>query len=122
MPVDREGPIHRAILAYLRAVLPDAIVHHGANEIGLSGAHVARQIAKAKRLGQVTGWPDLIVIPCSDIGPMFFEVKAPGGYPTRAQTDLHDHLRRLGYRVGLVRSVDDTRAILAAWGVVTREA
>jgi hypothetical protein len=122
MPVDREGPIHRAILAYLRAVMPDAIVHHGANEIGLSGAHVARQIAKAKRLGQVTGWPDLIVIPCSDIGPMFFEVKAPGGYPTRAQTDLHDRLRRLGYRVGLVRSVDDTRAMMAAWGVVTREA
>ena len=120
--VDREGPIHRAILAYLRAVLPDAVVHHGANEIGLSGVAIARQIAKAKHMGQVTGWPDLIVLPWANIGPLFFEVKAPGGYPTEAQNELHDRLRALGYRVGIVRSVDETRAMLAAWGVGTREA
>jgi len=31
---NREAPIQRAIVAYLRHVLPDAIVHHSANEGG----------------------------------------------------------------------------------------
>lgn len=32
MRQDREAPIQRAIVAYLRRVLPDAITHHSANE------------------------------------------------------------------------------------------
>jgi len=119
--VDKEGPIHRAILAYLRAVLPDAIVHHGASE-GVRGGR-AGMLDGAKRagMGQVTGWPDLIVLPWANVGPVFFEVKAPSSYPTEAQSELHDRMRALGYRVGIVRSVDDTRAMLAAWGIGTRE-
>jgi len=31
--VDREGPIHRSILAYLRVALPGALIFHPANEI-----------------------------------------------------------------------------------------
>lgn len=117
---DLEGPIHRAILSWLRAVMPDAIVHHAANEIGLAGAAVQRQIAKAKSLGMVPGWPDLEVLTVH--GPLFLEVKSPGGRLTDAQQDVHDRMRALGYRVAVVRGVDEARAALAAWGIPTREA
>ena len=29
---DAEGPIHRAIISWLRVVLPEAIIFHAANE------------------------------------------------------------------------------------------
>ena len=117
---DLEGPLHRAILAWLQRVLPNALVHHSANEIGLKGKDVARQIAKAKWNGMTPGWPDLEVLTAH--GPLFLEVKAPGGSTTEAQTAVHYHMRRLGYRVAVVKGVDDARAALAAWGIPTREA
>jgi hypothetical protein len=117
---DIEGPIHRAILAYLRHVLPDALVHHSANELALKGADVARQIAKAKHNGMMPGWPDFEVI--TEAGVVFLEVKAPGGSLTEAQRGVHDAMRRLGCRVAVVRDIADTRAALAAWGIPTREA
>lgn len=117
--VDREGPIHRAIVEYLRTVLPAALVHHSPNEIGLSGADVARQIAKAKTNGMVPGWPDIEVM--APEGPMFFEVKAPGGTTTAAQDGVLGRLEAMGYQVAVVRSVADVRAALAMWGITTRE-
>ena len=117
---DLEGPLHRSILAWLQRVLPDALVHHSANEIGMKGGDVARQIAKAKWNGMMPGWPDLEVLTAQ--GPLFLEVKAPGGRTTEAQDAVHDKMRALGYRVAVVRGIDDTRAALAAWGIQTREA
>ena len=116
---DREGPIHRAIVQYLRSVLPHALVHHGANEINLSGKRIEIAIARAKSLGMTPGWPDIEVMTAQ--GALFFEVKAPGGYPSKTQAAVIDKLRGLGFPVGLVRSIEDTRACLRAWGIVTRE-
>lgn len=118
----REAPIQEAIVAYLRRVLPDAIVHHCRNEINKRGANIARELAEAKRLGAVAGFPDIIVLNWSNIGPVFLEVKAPRSYPSQAQRDMHAHLERLGYPVAVVRSIDDTRAALAGWGIATRDA
>lgn len=113
---DVEGPIHRSILAYLRLRFPKALIHHSANEIGLSGADVARQIAKAKVNGMVPGFPDIMVV--TGPGPgMYFEVKAPGGRLTPAQQDVHDHLRALGQLVAVVRSIDEVQAQLQQWRV-----
>lgn len=76
--------------------------------------------AKRKGMGQVAGWPDIIVLPWSYIGPVFFEVKAPGGYASEAQKAIHERLRVLGYRVALVRSIDDVAAAMAEWGIACK--
>jgi len=96
---DREGPVHRAVLAYLSLMFPGAVIHHSPNEFGMAGAAVARQIAKHKSLGMVPGWPDLVAMTFH--GPLFFEVKAEGGL-TDAQVQVHADLRRMNYRVATV--------------------
>ncbi len=117
-PVDREGPIQIAIVNWLRASLPNgAVVHHCRNEIKRGGPTFAREQAKARAMGSVTGFPDLAVFPFSTVGPIFFEVKAPKGYPNKTQKEVHARLTRLGYHVAVVRSVDDVRACLRQWGV-----
>lgn len=113
----REAPIQRAIVQWLHAQYPAWVVHHSRNEINKRGEAFAREIAQAKQLGALTGWPDLIVLPPSHVGPIFFEVKAEGNYATEAQLRVHDLLRGLGYRVGIVRSIDDVRQRLGDWGV-----
>lgn len=113
----REAPIQRAIVQWLRAQHPAWIVHHSKNEINKRGKAIALELAQAKQAGAVTGWPDLIVLPPSHVGVLFFEVKAEGNYPTDAQRRVHDQLRALGYRVGIVRSVDDVKQRLADWGI-----
>jgi hypothetical protein len=113
---DLEGPIHRAIVHYLRTVIPgNPIVHHSANEIGLSGVAIARQIAKNTFNGTVTGFPDLILI--CHAGVTFWEVKSEGGRLTQAQADLHAEMRRLGHRVAVVRSIEDVREYLDEWAI-----
>lgn len=113
---DIEGPIHRAILAFLRLRFPKALIHHSANEMGLQGQDVARQIAKAKHNGMLPGFPDIMMI--TGAGPaIFFEVKAPGGRLTQAQQDVHDQLRALGQLVAVVRSIDEVQAQLDQWRV-----
>lgn len=123
MPRNRpEAAVQAAIVDYLRSVLPpDNIVHHCRNEINKRGAAFAIEIAGAKRLGAMAGFPDLIVLPRANIGPVFLEVKAPGGYPTKTQKEMHARLAQLGYRVAVVRSIDDTRAALAQWGIYANE-
>lgn len=116
----REDPIHRAILQYLRLALPGALVVHAANEVGLSGSDVARAISKAKSLGMMPGFPDLMVIPAAGIGPLFFEVKAKGGRLSAAQRDVISALDDLGYRVAVVGSISDVSARLADWGIPNR--
>ncbi len=114
---DREGPVQQAVVEYLRMVMPDAMVVHVRNEINKRGVGFAIELARAKRRGVVTGFPDIVVLPFSTVGPLFLEVKAPGGYPGKTQKAVHDDLRRLGYHVGVVRSIDDVRDCLQQWGV-----
>lgn len=116
----REAPIQSAIVDYLRSVLPaECVVHHCRNEINKRGGHIARELAEAKRLGAVAGFPDLIVLTAP--GALFFEVKAEGGYPSKSQKEMHARLAALGFPVAVVRSVDDVRESLAAWGVETKD-
>lgn len=117
-----EAPIQRAILRYLRTVLPDAIIHHSASEGTRGGKEGWLDGAIRKGMGQLPGFPDLIVLPQAEIGPLFFEVKSEGGYTSQAQKTMHEQLRKLGYRVAVARSIEDVRESLLAWGVWTREA
>jgi len=119
--VDREAPIQRAIVTYLRAVLPpDNIVHHSANE-GVRGGRSGVLDGMRKRdMGQTAGFPDLVVL--THRGALFLEVKAEGGRVSPAQHEVHDRLRAMGYRVAVVRSVDDVRETLREWSFPTADA
>ena len=114
--IDREGPIHREILHHLRKRFPEAIIHHSANSIGLSGALIQRQIAHNEAMGTVKGFPDLL---CLLPGPrvVLFEIKAPGNYPDPDQKKLHQRLQALGCHVAVVRSVPDVDGTLTQWGL-----
>lgn len=118
-PIDREGPVLRSIVGWLRAVLPDAIVFHVPNESRRPGraGMIERQNALAN--GVLPGVWDVIALTAQ--GPVLLEVKAGKGRVSEAQEALHGRAGALGYRTTVVRSIDDTRAALAAWGVETRE-
>lgn len=111
--VDREGPIHRAILTYLRTQYPDALIHHSPNETDLRGKDVARAIAKQKGLGMAVGFPDLLMV---WRGYMWgFEVKAEGNYASTKQKDVGVLLENNGAKWAVVRSIDDVRECIAEW-------
>jgi len=116
-----EAQIHKEIVAWLRTVLPDALVHHSPNEGVRGGKAGILDGARKKAMGQVAGWPDIEVMTWANVGPMFFEVKGPTGKASADQVAVLDRLRALGYRVAVVQSIDDVRASLFEWGVGTIE-
>lgn len=119
--VDREGPVHMAVLNWLRLVLPKgSIVAHIPNEVALSGRDASVAVAKAKGLGLVVGFPDLIVVSPDGVG--FIEIKAEGGSLSKDQRETLDALKALGANIGVCRSIEDARETLARWGFQTREA
>jgi len=120
--MSRERTIQRAVVAYLRQVLPGAVVHHSVNEQALSGRDrkaAAIAMRNAKLDGMLPGWPDIEVL--TDSRTLFFEVKREGGRLTDTQRKLHEEIRALGYSVAVVRSIEDVREALAEWAVPTRE-
>ena len=120
MRQDRETPVQVAIVQYLELTQPAWIVHHCKMEINKRGKAIQIEIAKAKRKGSKVGFPDLLVLPYAHIGPLFLEVKAEGNYTSAAQKDMHEKLRALGYRVAVVRSIDDVQDKLHEWGIVAK--
>lgn len=115
-----EQQIHIAIVAYLRRVLPQPhIIVHARNEGNRGGQRGAIDGARGKAMGVQAGWPDLEVV----VGGRhhMIEVKQPGKNLSRAQRLVAADLDAQGIPNAVCRSVDDVRAVLAAWGVKTRE-
>lgn len=117
---NREDPVHRSIVNWLRLVLPDGcIVHHSANE-GVRGGNRGKfDGARRKAMGQVAGWPDITIL--TYVGVFFIEVKPEGGYLSKTQKELHEVIRALGLKVAVARSIDDARECLTEWGVGFQE-
>ena len=87
----------------------------------LNGWHLAgdgeargRQMNALKGDGLYPGFPDLIVFSKGRVG--LLEVKAEGGRLQDTQKDCHEHLRREGLPVAVVRSSLDAFDTLKAWG------
>lgn len=114
---DREGPVHKAILQFLRLSLPrNAVVHHSPNEVDMQGRDAAWIVAKARGLGTVKGWPDLEII--LDGRVYFIEVKAENGRQEDAQKAVQEGLALAGAPYAVCRSVDDAEAALKTWGLL----
>ena len=110
-----EADIQKAIVTYLRRVMPNAIVHHSGAEGNRGGTRGMLDGKRRKAMGQLPGWPDLQVI--TFVGSLFFEVKAKTGRVSTTQAFMHTELRRMGCRVAVVRSIDDVRDALIEWNV-----
>ncbi len=121
MKPQSEAVIQKAIVTYLRGVLPrDCIVHHIRNQGSKGGLKGKIEGGKLKEMGLLAGMPDLIVLlPSARV--VWFEVKNDTGTATRTQQHMWQRLRILGHDCAMVRSVDEVRNALKAWGVDTRE-
>ena len=116
---DREGPVHRSCVQYLRTVLPGAIIHHSPNEGVRGGKSGMLDGAKRKAMGQVAGYPDIIVHYRG--WTMGFEVKAEGGRMEPSQTAMQAQFSEQGIPYAVVRSIEDVREALADWQVPNTE-
>ena len=78
---------------------------------------------RAQHIVNISGGKDsaACALLAAERGRHFRLVKADKGRVSEAQEALHRRAGALGYRTTVVRSIDDTRAALAAWGVETRE-
>jgi hypothetical protein len=110
---DREGPIHKAILAHLRVRLPGAVIHHSPNETDLSGPQAVRLVGKARCRGMLKGFPDLIVLWRGRVWG--FECKAPGNRATLEQKAVGEAIHANGGRWAAVRSIEEVEERIAEW-------
>ncbi|MBB5762132.1 hypothetical protein HNR01_001752 [Methylorubrum rhodesianum] len=115
-----EDDIQRAIVRYLRHVLPAGFIVQSTANKPRSAVAGARE----KSMGAVAGWPDLAVYgQAEDENPTawFIEVKTPAGRLSDVQHDVHDRLKLAGFKVAVARSVDDVRDLVRAWGLPSRD-
>ncbi|MAM60844.1 VRR-NUC domain-containing protein [Maritimibacter sp. UBA3975] len=109
---DREGPIHKACLDYLRTQYPRALIHHSPNENSMTGKDVARLISKNKDMGMMPGFPDILML---HNGRFYgFEVKAEGNTQQENQKDAQRLIEANGGVYAVVRSIDDVMEVMRA--------
>lgn len=112
-----EHKIQVSIVDYIRTVLPHAIVFAVPN----GGKRGVAEATRFKREGVLAGVTDLILL-LAPRRAYFIEVKVAKGKLSDEQSDFADSIIAKGFDHAIVRSVDDMRLALKAWGIVTREA
>ena len=113
---ENETTIHIDILRYLRLVLPDAMVFHVPN----GGLRSKAEAGKLERMGVVAGIPDIVVWTRGGL-TLAFEVKTSRGRLSPDQRAMHEWMKLAGFKVAIVRSIDDTREALNLWKIWVRE-
>lgn len=113
-PSRPEQAIHKAILGYLRAALPGAVIHHSPAEIHRGGRAGAIEGGIKQSLGTLAGFPDLV---CLWHGHFWaFEVKSRAGRATDAQNAVGSQIENMGGRWAVVRSVEEVADLVNVWG------
>lgn len=106
--IDREGPIQRACVNWLRWQYPHDIIHHSPNERLGRGKDAAREVAKHKFNGMVPGFPDILWLHGGR--PYLIECKAGKNGLTDEQIAVRDLATKQGIPFTMVRSLDELRA------------
>ena len=89
-----------------------ALLHHIPN----GGHRHANVAAGLKRAGVKAGVPDLVLpIPRGGYPGLYLELKSPKGRLSKAQREWISALRHQGYRVEVVRSLEEGIAILEGY-------
>ena len=110
-----EHQIQKSIVAYLDQVLPSTIRVVAVSNNPRSAITGAMEKARGLR----KGFPDLIL---TGAFHGLLEVKKEGSYLRPEQREWKDWLASQQVPVAVVRSIEDVRETLAAWGVNVREA
>jgi hypothetical protein len=110
-----ERLLHKAVAAYLHAVLP---LRAWFTTIPAGGGGLVRG-AQLKAMGYRPGTPDICII----YGGMAYwlELKAAKGKTSPQQDTTIALLEHAGSPTAIVRSIDDVRAVLAQWQIPTIE-
>ena len=113
-----EAAIQRDIVRTLRFGLPSGWLVVGVSNNPRS--RIGGAIEKA--MGLTAGLPDLALYGNLDGSPFtgFLEVKTAKGRVSEAQRDMHDRLQDAGFRVAIVRSVEDSIKTTKVWGLPVR--
>lgn len=113
-PEASEDVIHVSILDYLDTVLPKGATPawHTPNG-GKRNIGTAR---KMKAFGTRAGFPDLAFLWQGKFYAL--EVKTSTGKQRQTQKDWEKYITDAGGFYAIVRSIDDTKAQLKAWGVI----
>lgn len=114
-----EDRIQQAIVAYLRAVLPqDALVFAVPN-----GGHRSKATAGIlKATGTLAGVSDVFLIIPGFARLICAEIKTAKGRVTPAQRQFGTLVERAGHVFVVWRSIEDARATLTEFEIPTREA
>jgi hypothetical protein len=111
-----ERDFHWAVAKYLNAALPEG---YWWTSIPAGGGGFHRGVDWNKR-GYKAGTPDLVVFRPNpyhedgDLGDtLWLELKAATGSLSQVQKDVHAHLKALGHRVAVVKTLDEVEAELA---------
>lgn len=113
-----ENVVQRAVIDFLYAVLPGVFV------AAIPNAAARKRGGKAGNAvpGLRPGLPDIFfILPKHASTVHFVEIKRPGGVLSQAQIDCHAALRERGANVTTVSSIDQMRAALEDWCILTRE-
>ena len=95
---------------------------------GLSHRNCGYFHARFPGVPPMAGWPDIEIAGRERYGVLsipalfFLEVKTETGKLNLKQKKLHPRLRQLGFKVAVVRSIDDVRDALIAWRIPRLEA
>lgn len=110
-----ETVIQRAIRTQFKALGFETV--HVPNGSVLAGDKVrrARQMNSLKSDGLMPGFPDLIAFAAKG-RIAFIEVKQEGTYQSKTQKDCQAWLESLGHRYTVMRSSEDVKESLIAWG------
>jgi hypothetical protein len=107
--------LHKAVAAYLNAVLPTTVWW----TTFPAGGGGAIRGATLKAQGLKAGVPDLLII--HQGRAHWIELKAPKGVSSDTQIDTAGRLEWAGCRTTLCRSIDEVREALKYWSIPTIE-
>ena len=75
-----------------------------------------RIVSFLKKMGILPGMTDICILANNTC--YFLEVKNETGKPSKQQLIIHKALTDKGYKVAIVRSVEDVKTILTVWSVI----
>jgi hypothetical protein len=110
-----EKLLHKAVAAYLNAVLPTSVWW---TTFPAGGGGVIRG-ATLKAQGLKAGVPDILIIRHGTA--YWIELKAPKGISSGAQIETTRALEWAGCFVAVCRSIDNVRLVLDSWRIPTIE-